>query len=490
MAQHHRPKPPKGPAGRGPLAPYGLPGHLAGFVEALRAKGLPVGPAETVDAGRVITHLDLLDRAVLREGLACALVRRATHRPIFDGLFDLWFPAAVGAKVTPDSKFDVPRTPDGDIDVPALRDLLAELLASDSASLQDELDSVVTIIVDELGAYRSINGESHSAYQAMQSVAPDVVMKKVLDGLLKPPADTPEISEAPEPFAEEIAKRNAADLVARLRGSIERETRRRVAERLGKERVTSYAVPKVAEQVDFLRASDDDLAALRRTVAPLARLLATRLAARRKRYRAGAIDIRRTMRKSMTTGGVPIELVLHTPRPARPELVVLCDMSGSVAGFSNFTLQLVHALREQFSRVRVFAFIDTTDEVTNFLDAGSELGVAVSRMIREARLITYDGHSDYGHALGTFVEKFGDALTSRSSLLILGDGRTNYRDPNLAALAHMVTLAKHAHWLNPEPARQWATGDSAAEAYRQLIPMHECRTAEHLAAVVARLLPV
>lgn len=482
-------KPPQ--HGSGPFAPQGLPGHLAGFVESLRAKGLPVGPAETVDAGRVLTHVDLLDRNVLKEGLACALVRRATHRPIFDGIFDLWFPEALGSRSTRDSALEVPRTPEGDIDIPALREMLADLLTADTPEARDELENVVSIIVDELGAYRSVGGESYSAYQSLQAISPEALTKKLLDGLLSTPGGPDEEGgTAPQPFREEVAKRNAAELVSRLRSAVENETRRRVAQRQGRERVASYAVPKVAEQVDFLRASDDDLVALRKSVAPLARLLATRLAARRKRYRAGAIDIRRTMRKSMTTGGVPIDLVLHTPRPARPELVVLCDMSGSVAGFSNFTLQLVHTLREQFSRVRVFAFIDTTDEVTEFFNAGSELGVSVSRMIREARLITYDGHSDYGHAFGTFVDNFSEALTGRSSLLVLGDGRTNYRDPNLAALAQMVTLAKHAHWLNPEPARQWPTGDSAAEAYRQLIPMHECRTAEHLAAVVARLLPV
>ena len=111
-----------------------------------------------------------------------------------------------------------------------------------------------------------------------------------------------------------------------------------------------------------------------RVVAPLARMLATRLAARRRRSRAGAIDLRKTLRKSMSTGGVPIDVVLRKPRPARPELVVLCDVSGSVAGFSHFTLLLVHALRQQFSRVRVFAFIDTTDEVTHLFGAGRRPG--------------------------------------------------------------------------------------------------------------------
>jgi uncharacterized protein with von Willebrand factor type A (vWA) domain len=211
---------------------------------------------------------------------------------------------------------------------------------------------------------------------------------------------------------------------------------------------------------------------------------------RRSRHRAGSIDLRRTLRKSMSTGGVPIDLVQRKPRRARPELVVMCDVSGSVAGFSHFTLLLVHALREQFSRVRVFAFIDTTDEVTRFFDTGADLGNAMSRMIREADLVSYDGHSDYGNAFGVFAERFTSSITSRTSLLVLGDGRNNYRDPNLEALARLVSVAKHAHWLNPEPRGQWGSGDSAAKVYNEVISMHECRSAQQLASVVAGLLPV
>src|SRR5699024_1473953 len=123
----------------------------------------------------------------------------------------------------------------------------------------------------------------------------------------------------------------------------------------------------------------------------------------------------------------------------------LCDVSGSVAGFSHFTLQLVHTLREQFSRVRIFAFIDSTDEVSEYFSAGSDLGVAMARMVRQARLITYDGHSDYGNALGGFAERYAHALTDKSSLLILGDARNNYRDPNLAALQRMRQAARQTH---------------------------------------------
>ncbi len=478
------------PANRrgGPPAPHGIPGHLVDFVEALRRRGISVGPSETVDAGRVMSVLDLLDREALREGLACSLLRRPTHRATFDALFDLWFPAGVGLRGQgADEAPSIPRTPDGEIDFDALQELLAELLSDDSPEALEQLEALVAQMVEDIGRYESTNGPSFSAYQALRNVAPDTLLDKILSGLL---GNQPQEGKSGGDYASEVAKRAAVQRIMDFRKMVESETRRRSAERIGKERVANYGVPKLAEEVDFLRASDSELVALRRSVTPLARLLASRLAVRRSRARSGAIDLRRTLRKSMSTGGVPIDLVQRKPRPARPELVLLCDVSGSVAGFSHFTLLLVHALREQFSRVRVFAFIDTTDEVTRFFDTGADLGVSMSRMIREAELITYDGHSDYGHSLGVFAERYAHTLTGRSSLLVLGDARNNYRDPGLPALEALVSVAKHAHWLNPEPRGQWGTGDSAALVYNEVIDMHECRSAQQLAAVVAGLLPV
>ncbi|SEL66808.1 vWA domain-containing protein [Rhodococcus maanshanensis] len=468
-------------------SPHGLPGHLVEFVEALRKRGIAVGPSETVDAGRVMAVLDLLDRESLREGLACSLLRRPTHRATFDALFDLWFPAGVGLRADGGAEVSIPRTPEGEVDFDALRELIAGLLADGSPESLAMTELLTGQLVEELGKYESSKGPSFSAYQALRDVAPETLLARILDGLIGNSVD----GEHPDgDYATEVARRTAAQRIADFRKMVEVETRRRSAEQLGKDRVATYGVPRLAEEVDFLRASDSELVALRRSVSPLARKLASRLAARRKRSRAGSIDLRKTLRKSMSTGGVPIDLVQRKPRPARPELVVLCDVSGSVAGFSNFTLLLVHALREQFSRVRVFAFIDTTDEVTRFFDAGADLGAAMSRMIREAELITYDGHSDYGNALGVFAERFAHSLTSKSSLLILGDARNNYRDPNIAALTHLAAVAKHTHWLNPEPRGQWGSGDSAAFVYADAVTMHECRSAQQLAAVVEGLLPV
>ena len=475
-----RPRPPQ------PLAPHGLPGHLVGFVEALRAQGISVGPSETVDAGQVLNVLDLTDREEVREGLACAVLRRADHRQTYDALFDLWWPAAIGGRtVLDDDAAEDAAGPDAQ-DVEAMQGMLLDLLTEnpDIGDLDDRLVAMIAQIVEAYGRYTSSRGPSYSSYQALKAMELGQLQGRLLAGLLAPHGDDP------SPTQEQIAKALAAQKIAQLRRMVESETKRRTAEQLGREHVQMYGIPQLAENVEFLRASGDQLRQMRRVVAPLARVLAARLAARRRRSRAGLIDLRKTLRKSMSTGGVPIDLVLRKPRPARPELVVLCDMSGSVAGFSHFTLLLVHALRQQFSRVRVFAFIDTTDEVTHMFGADADLAIVIQRITREAKVFTRDGHSDYGNAFVSFTENFPGVLSPRSSLLVLGDGRTNYRNPAVDVLSHMVTASRHAHWLNPEPRHLWGSGDSAVPRYEDVITVHECRSAKQLAAVIDQLLPV
>src|SRR5689334_850103 len=472
-----------------PLAPHGLPGHLVGFVEALRGAGISVGPSETVDAGRVMATLGLSDRKVLREGLACAVLRRSDHRETYDAMFDLWFPAALGARaVVSDDEASDSRDDDAlpADDVDAIRQMLADLLTEnpDLAEMDERLVAMIARIVEAYGKYSSSRGPSFSSYQALKAMALDELEGKLLAGLLASYGDEP------TPSQEEIAKALAAQRITQLRKMVDSETKRRTAEQLGRDHVQMYGIPQLSENVEFLRASGEQLRQMRRVVAPLARTLATRLAARRRRARAGSIDLRKTLRKSMSTGGVPIDVVLAKPRPARPELVVLCDVSGSVAGFSHFTLLLVHALRQQFSRVRVFAFIDTTDEVTHMFGPEADLAVAIQRITRESGVYSRDGHSDYGNAFASFVQAFPNVLSPRTSLLVLGDGRTNYRNPEIELLTHMVTASRHAHWLNPEPKHLWGSGDSAVPRYQDVIPMHECRSAKQLAAVIDQLLPV
>src|SRR6201995_3284921 len=315
-----------------PLAPHGLPGHLVGFVEALGGQGISVGPSETVDAGRVMTTLGLGDREVLREGIACAVLRRPDHRETYDAMFDLWFPAALGARaVVTDDEADDARSDDSlpPDDVEAMRQMLLDLLTEnpDLSDMDERLVAMIAGIVQAYGKYSSSRGPSFSSYQALKAMALDELEGKLLAGLLAP------YGEEPTPTQEQIAKALAAQKITQLRKLVDAETKRRTAEQLGREHVQMYGIPQLSENVEFLRASGDQLRQMRRVVAPLARPLASRLAARRRRSRGGEIDLRKTLRKSMSTGGVPIDVVLKKPHPARPELVVLCDVSGSVAGF-------------------------------------------------------------------------------------------------------------------------------------------------------------
>ncbi|HVE30919.1 MAG TPA: VWA domain-containing protein, partial [Mycobacteriales bacterium] len=405
----------------------GLLDTLEGFTGALRKAGVPAGTSEVLDATRVLGAVDLLDRPQLRAGLAAALVKRPVHRPTFDLLFDLWWPPAVGDPLDlTERRDDEPGEAGerGEPDLDALRDELRQLLLEGD---DEALRRFARLAVAELGHAGAQPGrQSWFTYRVLRALSPDTLIASMLDALL-----------AGEPrggLAEQVARQRLQERIAALRGYVEAEVRRRVAEERDRDQVARSALPPLADQVDFLRAQREELAAMRRTVHPLARRLASRLAARRRLGREGRLDVRRTVRASLGTGGVPVETHHRPRRVHKPELVVFCDVSGSVAGFAHFTLMLTAALREQFSRVRAFAFIDTCDEVTRLFGPGADLADSVRRLARDADLVAYDGHSDYGNALRVFVDRFPDAVGPKTSLLVLGDARTNYRDPGIALL--------------------------------------------------------
>ncbi|MFF4928873.1 VWA domain-containing protein [Streptomyces griseofuscus] len=444
--------------------------RITGLVGALRAHGVRIGTGETVDAARAAEALGLGDRELLREGLAATLLHGPAQRAVFDPVFDLYFPRGVGA---PDA---------GPSDRESLRDRLTEALAADDRALMAQLAAQA---VDGLGGYGSSPGsDGWSAYQTLERLRPQTLLARVR-------ADVRAGAGAGGQFADRLLDDEIRRRIEEFRRLVGAEARRRVAERRGRDEIARRGVRATADRVDFLFASRDQLAELRRAVQPLARKLATRLAARRRRAARGTVDLRRTLRSSLSTGGVPMRPVLRRRRPVRPELVLLCDVSGSVSGFSDFTMLLVQALHDQFSKVRVFAFVNRLDEVTGLLDHGRADPEGLGARIREEATLTgWHGSSDYGMALGEFTERYGAAVGPRTTVFVLGDARTNQSDPNLPAVREIARRARRVYWLNPEPAGQWGTGDSAAPAYADLVEMHECRTARQLGGLVGRLLPV
>ncbi|MCU1376239.1 MAG: hypothetical protein JWO68_3525, partial [Actinomycetia bacterium] len=167
--------------------------------------------------------------------------------------------------------------------------------------------------------------------------------------------------------------------------------------------------------------------------------------------------------------------------PAKPEIFVVADISGSVAAFARFTLQLVYAISGQFSKVRSFVFIDGVDEVTRFFEGQEDINQAVHRVNTEADVVWVDGHSDYGHAFEAFWDRWGKEIGPRTTVILLGDARNNYHASQSWVVKEMRHKARHVYWLNPEPRSYWDTGDSIVSEYATHCDgVYECRNLRQL----------
>ena len=483
--------------------------RLVAFGRAMRDHGLPCGTTELIDAANALAVLGYDDRERMRAALAASLLRRAEQRRLFDDLFDVYFPRAVGEGLALGPTASVGTDPaDRRAAAARLRDELARALASGD---RRQLEQLAARAVAELGRLSNdATMGSFSAAQALDTLTPQTAIAaalaqardagEVLGGSGEGSGGTGESGPSGTGGAPAGSRSGAPPLdftrdelrarVAEFRRAVETETRRRNAQSRGTQRISRYAVRQSADRVPFQLAGAVETQELRRTIEPLARKLATRIAARRRRASHGAIDLRRTLRRSLATGGVPVAPAYRHPPPRRPDLVLLCDLSQSVSGFSRFTILLVQALANQFRRVRIFGFVNVVEELTEaILDAppGSDLSAEFNDTSRMTR---YHANSDYGSALADFTEHHLDAVGPRSVVLILGDARTNHTDPHYDELRRIVEVARRVIWLNPEPARQWNTGDSVAGHYSEIVDMHECRNLEQLRQFVLRTMPV
>jgi uncharacterized protein with von Willebrand factor type A (vWA) domain len=362
--------------------------HVA-FVEALRTAGLPVSLAEDLDAVQAVTTLGLDQREDVRTALAATLVKRQSHRPSFDAVFDLFFPALLGSGVRDTSAPGAAGSNiEGGSDVHQgrfgeLRDEMVEAMAEGD---QEALLELVRESVERFGAMpgRPRGMSSWSSYNTLQKLAPDTLVLRLAEALVRGSDDR-------EPRSEDLAMLGATRRVDAMRRMVETDVRRRIAEEKDAEYVARTTLRPSLDQIPFVNARKEDVDEMRRQVYPLARRLAARLAKEQHARRRGPLDFRRTVRASVSTGGVPL-VTHHRPRrPHRPELVVLCDVSGSVANFASFTLLLVYALREQFGKVRAFTFVDDVHEVTDEFVPGADLEDTLARLAASARHASCSG---------------------------------------------------------------------------------------------------
>lgn len=429
---------------------------LAGFVGELRAAGLPVSLTENIDAMSAVRQVPLDDREALRVAMAATMVKRPEHRPAFDAVFESYF--ALAPAVLAD---------DAGVDLGALLD---EALSSGDTDAVRRLAQLAVARLAGMEAGRGVRGSAY-VFKTLRLLDVEGALARLLTGA-----------------GGWLERDDLAAAGERLRGEIEAEVRRRLVAEKGPQAVARSVRRPLPEDVDFLHASRHDLAALHRALRPLARRMASRLARRRRLGGHGRLDFRRTLRRSLSTGGVPADPRFRRPHPHKPEIVVLADVSGSVATFARFTLQLVHALSGEFSSVRTFVFIDGIDEVTRLFAESDDLASALARVHEEADVVAADGHSDYGRALAAFASRWGREITSRTSVVILGDARNNYHASSADVLADLHRRARRVWWLNPEPRSYWDTGDSIVADYAPHCDgVFECRNLRQLEAFVSQI---
>jgi len=461
---------------------------LAGFLGELRAAGLPVSTVEAIDAGAALCHTDLGDRPAVRAALAATLVKSARYLDAFDLAFDIYFgsrppergSAAEAALEAADAVAVAAALGAGagggeEGDAALLAEALFLALRGGDRALLEAVARRAVRLLAGIEAGRPL-GAAYYLYRVLRQLNAPHVRRRLAES-----------AAAAGGLEGRLAAEEMAHRFEEFRRAVEAEILRRLVADRGPEAVARVLRRPLVEDIDLSAATTAELAEVERALHPLARRLAVRLS-RRRRGERGRLDVRRTWRGALSTGGVPADPRFRRPHRSKPEIVLLCDVSGSVATFARFTLQIVYALAAQFARVQSFAFIDALDEVTDYFGPGTDFADGVRNMGAGARVVGLDGRSDYGRAFGQFVRDYPARLGPRTTVIVTGDARSNYRDPNLAALHRIAQSCRALFWLNPERGRAWDTGDSIFSIYRAVCDgVYEVRTLRQLAAFVERV---
>jgi hypothetical protein len=500
---------------------------LTGFIAELRAAGIPVSLTEHLDAAEAMRHIPLEDREALKYALGASLVKSSTHWRAYETTFEIYF-SLRGPEYRigdADSEFDAEG--DESEENPAAKlagrgngkgqgrgggggqegmtsEELAELLYK--ALLGSNNAMIAAVARHAVARYAGMEpgrpvGGTYYLYRTLRNLDLDGILDRLLDdarvGSTSPPAaGVPGTESEGDPggqitfttLEERLLRDEFQSRIDQLRREIENEIRRRLVADRGSEALAKSLRKPLPEDVDVMHATREEMVLLRKALQPLSRKLAVRLARKRRHGRKGPLDFRSTVRHSLSTGGVPLDPKFRYPRPAKPEIVVIADISGSVASFARFTLHLVHAISSQFSKVRSFVFIDGIDEVTRFFEHVDDPADAVHRINTEADVIWVDGHSDYGHALTVFWERWGEEINPRTSVLLLGDARNNYHASQAWVVKELQDRARRVYWLNPEPQAYWNSGDSIVGEYGvHCDSVIECRTLRQLERFVGEL---
>jgi uncharacterized protein with von Willebrand factor type A (vWA) domain len=444
--------------------PGGFDGQLLAFADDLRSEGMALGTSELLDAFAALDHVSWTERASFKEALAATLAKSPEDRRVFELVFERFFFRAAEAEATRSEVDERGGLQGGDqIDLEALRRQIAAALRAGADGMMGDL---ARLAIAAFG-----RGEGSGV------VGVDVQRIRRSLGLRADPQPA---------LADDDPRRDGLprDQIRKFESHLRRELERDAIER-------TRSLPPKRPLSDLDRALPagpvQDLAAVHRVVAQLKRRLATQGHEARGSKRHAHVDVRRTMRASLETGGVPIDLKYRPIRPRRPEIFVLCDVSTSVTSASTFFLSVLHALHDSFRKLRSFVFIERISEVTELLERERDFRAASAAIGRDAGVADISGYTDYGRVWTEFLALIEDELHPRATVIVLGDARTNGRPPRDDVFALITAKAGRTFWLNPEPRLYWNYGDSVMAAYERHCTAFECWRTDQLEDFVKAL---
>jgi uncharacterized protein len=434
----------------------GLAPRIANFCEDLRAEGVPVGTSELLDAFAALESVSWTEAADFREALAATVAKSPEDRRIFDLIFDRYFFRAAEAEAIDRELREDDRYSGGErLDTDELREAIQQAIAE---GREGDMRDLARLAIAAFGR----RGEGSGV------VGVDVQrIRRSLELTPTPPSE----QQGEEPVIDR-------DGINRFERHLRRELERALIERTEK---LPPSRPLAELDRTLPTSPTQDLASVHRAVTQLKRRLATLGHEQRGRRQYAVVDMRKTMRSSLETGGVPLRLRYKPKRPRRPEIIVLCDVSTSVTSASVFFLSVLHALHDSFRKLRSFVFIERISEVTEVFEDERDFREISRRISREGGVADVSGYTDYGRVWREFATEVADDLHPRSTVIVLGDARTNGREPHAEIFAEVSERAGRTFWLNPEPKLYWNYGDSVMSAYEEhCTAAFECWTTKHL----------
>ncbi len=430
------------------------PESLLAFFEDLRSEGVAVGTSEILDAFEALGEVAWTDQRDFREALASTVAKSQEDRRVFELLFDRHFFRAAETEALELDVTEERHEGSERLDLDELREAIRQAIAEGDGDAMRDLARLAITAFGRQGERSGVIG---------------VDVQRIRRGLGLQSRGQGSSGEQ-EPLDPESIR----EFERHLRRELERGT----IERTGK-------LPPARPLAELDRAlptsPSQDLAGVHRAVSQLKRRIATLGHEQRGRRKSQVVDVRRTMRASLETGGVPLRLRTRPKRPRRPEIYVLCDVSTSVSSASVFFLSVLHALHDSFRKLRSFVFIERISEVTDVFEHERDFRKIAESISSEGGVADVSGYTDYGRVWLEFGNEISDDLGPRSTIIVLGDARTNGREPHAKTFGGIAERSGRTFWLNPEPKLYWNYGDSVMAAYEPFCDgAFECWTTKHL----------